>query len=386
MKSGIIIGGGIGGLTTAIALQQKGINVKVYERAPRLQAAGAGISLASNAIHVYALLGIEQSIISGGFPIHSATIKDEKDNTLTSLGYAKLLEQFHYPAIAIHRAVLQQKLLEHLAIQDIQTGKCFKTFHQTGNEVSVTFEDGSAAAADFVIFADGIKSAGRGIIQPGIHPRFGGQTCWRFVVPHGDTSTDRSRVVEIWGDEKGKRAGFAPLNGADIYGYITLYKKDEAQFKNGFQKDKLLEICKNFPEFFKELIAATPEERFFKDDLCDVKPFRGWSKGNAALLGDAAHATMPNLGQGACQAIEDAYVLAHYLSTESSITTAFNKYEKIRYQRTKFITDTSWFINQLTNQPSLVKKILFLGMKLDFSGQVDRKLMKMLSMKYLDQL
>ncbi|RAJ06660.1 2-polyprenyl-6-methoxyphenol hydroxylase-like FAD-dependent oxidoreductase [Chitinophaga skermanii] len=384
MKRAIIVGGGIGGLTTAIALQQKGIESTVYEQAPVLAPVGAGITLASNALNIYDLLGIAQPVVDQGIYLKSARILNQNGGLLSRLPYEELKSTYKWGAVAIHRAALQQVLVNAISGQHIQTGKVFQRYEQHAHDATVYFEDGTSDTAEYVIFADGIKSKGRQQMHPGIQPRFSGQTCWRFISPYQLPTPQREDVFEMWAKQKGLRVGYAPINGQEIYGYITTFAAANGQDDPAHVKEKLLDIVAVFPPVVRELMAATPLDKIMRNDLYDIKPFNGWSKGNVVLMGDAAHATMPNLGQGACQAIESAYVLAQCIAQHHPAA-AYALYEKMRKPKATFITNTSDLINKITNTSGLMKSVVLQFMKWDLTNYQAKQMDKMLSIQYIHQ-
>lgn len=363
-KGGIIIGGGIGGLTTAIALKRQGIPVMLYEQAPALLGIGSGLNLASNALVLLAELGVADAITEAGHDIADAVITDHRERVLTGIPVSYIKRRTGHGIISIHRGKLLQVLLSYVEAGVIRTGKRFHSYTQDGEGVKVYFEDGSHACGDFLICADGVQSRGRQQLYPAVQPRYSGQVCWRFIVPGASSPARRADLCEMWGKEKGLRAAYVPINREELYCYITHYEPAGGKDDPATVKDYLTGICRSFPDFFRGLIAAADPAHIIRSDCYDLTPIGRWYDGRVVLLGDAAHATTPNLGQGACQAIEDAYVLAQCLKEAGRPEEAFVRYQRLREDRTTYICNTSWHINQLVNtsgwQKGLAKRVLSL--------------------------
>ncbi|ASZ09812.1 FAD-dependent monooxygenase [Chitinophaga pendula] len=364
IKGGIIIGGGIGGLTTAIALTRRGIPVTLYEQAPALLGIGSGLNIASNALVLLAELGLADAIAEAGHDVADAVITDHRERVLTSIPVSYIKQRTGHGIISIHRGKLLEVLLSQVEDGIICTSKRFQSYVQDEEGVTVYFEDGSSERGGFLICADGVHSRGRQQLHPEVRPRYSGQVCWRFIVPGASSFIRPADLCEMWGQEKGLRAAYVPVNREELYCYITHYEPAGGKDDPATVKDYLSGICQSFPDAFHRLIAAVHPAHIIRSDCYDLAPIGQWYDGRAVLLGDAAHATTPNLGQGACQAVEDAYVLAQCLEEEKSPQAAFVRFQQLRKDRTTYICNTSWSINQIVNkggwQKSLAKGLLSL--------------------------
>jgi 2-polyprenyl-6-methoxyphenol hydroxylase-like FAD-dependent oxidoreductase len=382
-KKGIIIGGGIGGLTTAIALAQKGIETTVYEQAPELNEAGAGIWIAPNGLNVFNKLGFVNEIISAGNLLSKIQVVDTEYKPISVIDGQKVAAKYNFNTLAIHRAALQRILSSKLSSECLVLGKRFKAYTQTDNGVRVDFEDGSLAQADFVILADGIKSKGRLQINSNTDLRYAGQTCWRFVTAYDFPKAAQGNMYEVWSNKKGLRVGYSAINASEAYVFITNYEKAGGKDNPVTLKQDLLSLCKDFPAIIKQLISTVSAEKIIRSDIYDFKPVSNWVDGKVALLGDAAHATTPNLGQGACQAIEDAFVLAEQLASASNIATGLAKYQFKRMTKTRFITNTAWRFSQITNTSGIVKSFFKLLIRTTPATVNQKKLDKIYSLAYI---
>ena len=359
MKKGIIIGAGIGGLTTAIALAQKGFDITVYEQAPQLNEVGAGVWLAPNGLKVLERLGIVDEFLKIGHELELITIKDTSDKNITYIDGKEIRKRHNYTTLAIHRAKLQKQLATHIPDERLILNKKCIDYSQSSNQVHLTFQDNTSETADFVIFADGIHSVARKKMNGELNLRYSGQTCWRFILDNYKLPEDqKDKMYEIWSDKKGLRAAYSQLNENQVYCYITNFIKPGLQDNKSSIKNDLLELCSDFQPLVKKLISDCDENIIIRSDLFDFKPINNWIDQNILLLGDAAHATTPNLGQGACQAIEDALVLANELNSSDSINSAYNKFQKRRIEKAHYVTNTSFKFAQVNNTTGIVKKMM----------------------------
>jgi len=340
-----IIGAGIGGLTTAIALKQKGFEVEIFERLKEFKKVGSGINLAINAMQVYKRLGIYEEISSLGSYTDSLLITDEKLKTITEVSLVNAEIEFKAKTYAIHRATLQTILLNKLKGVKMHFGKKLVSLCQTNNSVNFIFEDGTSYTSNILIGADGIHSVVRKSIFNNTELRIAKQVCWRGIVKIDIPKKHQTELNELWG--KGKRFGFVHINESEVYWYaLSNYKTD---YKKEFSNTNLEELFSNFSPLIKEIILKTEKSNIIFNEMIDLKPISSWHYKNVCLIGDASHATTPNLGQGACQAIESAYVLAACLSTEKNTQSAFQKLEKIRKKNATKIVKTSWSVGKMAH-------------------------------------
>ena len=358
MKKGIIIGAGIGGLTTAIALAQKGIQVQIYERAIEIKEVGAGVWIAPNGMQIFDKLGIAQEVAAAGTKLKRISVVDLNYKPISVIDGAEIEAKHQFGTIAIHRATLQQILASKVHPEQLHLNKAFKNYEQNGTAVTVYFEDGSTAEADFLICADGLKSKARIQMHGPQNLRDSGQTCWRFATAFDLPKEEQDNMYEVWANTKGLRVGYSKIDDKRVYVYITNNKKHAASHIDKNIKNYLLAICKPFSKTLTDLIEAVDEKEIIQTDLFDFKPIQKWTDNRVALIGDAAHATTPNLGQGACQAIEDAWVLAQEVSVKDSIEISLLNFQKRRIEKATFITNTSWLFSQMTNTSGLMKTIV----------------------------
>ncbi len=337
----VVVGSGIAGLSCAIALRKVGIEAAVYERAPALGEVGAGISLWANALRALDRLGAGAAVRAAGLALTHSEMRASSGRKLLARFEAGPFEKSVgvSPFICmIHRAELVAALAGLLPPGVARYGHTFSTLRLEGKRVAVGFKDGHTDTADVLIGADGVRSAVRGQLFPGERePRYAGYTCWRGVCPRPAAVTP-GYVGEWWG--RGRRFGITTLPGDRVYWFATLNAPP-----GGKAADERAAVAAAFREYadpVPELIASTPADKVIRNDIVDRPPARPWSKGRVGLVGDAAHPTTPNLGQGGCMAIEDAVVLARCLATAADPADGLAAFEDERYARTTAVTNESW--------------------------------------------
>lgn len=343
-----IVGAGIAGLTTAIALIQKGFDVEIIEAAPEFKKAGAGINLAMNAMQVYKKLGVYEDILQHANHTLSMESTDKKLNVLAGVEFTELEQLFGVKNVAIHRSELHKILVKHMENTPIHLNKRLKYIAMAQDGTILHFEDGTEHKAEVLIGADGIHSKVRDSLFNNTFLRNANQLCWRGITNIHLDETLRTQLKEAWG--KGDRFGFVHISENEVYWYALVNK-------NLVPKDPdLKKLFASYHPIVSKIIEGTPEENIFVDEIWDLKPMDIWFKKNVCLIGDAAHATTPNMGQGACQAIESALVLSDCLSGETSVEKAFAKYQAIRMEKAHYVTKTSWKLGKIaqTNNPFLV--------------------------------
>lgn len=343
-----IIGAGIGGLTAAIALVKKGHEVAIYEAAPELHPVGAGIIMASNAMQIARRLGIAESIEGRGIILQSFGIADHNGQPLQLMDMDKVRQKYGESSIAIHRGALQQALLQHLPDTPIHLNKRLSGVDQLSNgQVRASFQDGSSVVSDILIGADGLRSATRKAIFGDVPLRYSSHTCWRGIIPFKMQAPHIG--LELWAKKGGKRIAMIQIDLERVYFYYTEKRAPGFQVPQAEVIAYLTDQMQAFPSIYGEWIAQADPQAIFHDDLYDLKRLPHWSQGSTLLLGDAAHATTPNMGQGGCQAIEDAWYLADYLERYQSPTEAFKAYEKMRRPKVDFVVNTSFMIGKMSN-------------------------------------
>lgn len=350
-----IIGAGIGGLTLALALEQRGIVAEIFEATPSFRPVGAGLILAINAMQVYERLKIVSQLQARGRALEALHVTSPQLKPYSSSSFLPFEEQYGLSALTIHRAELHEALRNELKQTPIHLGKRLARCTPQPTGTLLEWEDGSTHHAEILIGADGIHSAVRAAIFPAVKERFAKQWCWRGLTFLDLADLPPTAIYEAWG--KGCRFGIVPLQGQQVY-WFACANVTAAVAKSLDQKG-LEAIFESFHPIIGQLINKTTTDNLLLNPLSDLPNNPIWHQGDCCLLGDAAHATTPNMGQGANQAIESAWVLAEQLATQDNAPQAFATYQKIRQAKAQKVIQTSWQIGQLAQ----VEHPLLLGLR-----------------------
>lgn len=337
-----IIGGGVAGLSAAIGLGRLGKDFLVFEQAPVLKGIGAGFGLAANAMQAFTYLGLRQEVEEIGFYTESYTILDHKGRNLVVPDTQSLSTRYNQKNLTVHRADLQDYLQGKLPADSLLFGKRLLRFEQADNGVLLVFEDGTSYGCRYLIVADGVNSLARQQLVPRAKPRYAGYTCWRATIANDTIGLQRGS--ETWGPHG--RFGMTPLVNNRIYWYACINAPQNSGVYKQYSVRDLLHNFSHYHHPIPEILANTKDENLIWNDIIDIRPLSRFAYGNILLIGDAAHASTPNMGQGACQALEDVAVLSDEIKRNSDIEQAFRNFEKRRLKRTKYIIDTSWRIGR----------------------------------------
>jgi 2-polyprenyl-6-methoxyphenol hydroxylase-like FAD-dependent oxidoreductase len=324
----IVVGGGIGGLSAAIGLRGAGHEVVVLERAPRIDPVGAGITLFANAMRALARLGVREAVAARGAAAKRSAI-------LTSAGreLAQVPPDLLEGTVAIHRADLQAVLGE--AAGDVQLGVEVTAVEQDAGAVIVRAEGGVEERGDLVVGADGLGSVVRSAIADA-PPRYAGYTAWRGVSP---IAIEPGRLSESWG--VGERFGLVDIGGGRTYWFATKNAPEGEPDEPAGRKAEIRRRFSGWHEPIAAVVEAADENDILRNDVYYLEPLQCWSSGRIVLLGDAAHATTPGVGQGAAQAIEDAVVLANRVAHGGELAAALTEYESVRRPRARAVLKLS---------------------------------------------
>jgi len=338
----LIVGAGIGGLSAAIALQRRGIEAVLFERTTELKEIGAGIAIAANAMQALDSLGLTDAVRHIGTEPQFYEIRSWRGDILSKVSVSEQREKMGATSVAAHRADLQAALLQGLAEAGgkVHLGTECVGFEQTEGYVQASFASGREERGDLLVGADGLNSMVRERLLGDGPPRYAGYTAWRAVVMPKHELVPQG-AVESWG--RGTRFLVARIGRGRVYWAAAKNAPQGADRRPAAsRKDFLLRSFRGWHVPIEELIRVTDERAILHTDIYDRDPLREhWGEGRISLLGDAAHPMTPDLGQGACQAIEDAVVLAKCLSEESDPAAALRHYEAHRTRRVAVIVQRS---------------------------------------------
>jgi 2-polyprenyl-6-methoxyphenol hydroxylase-like FAD-dependent oxidoreductase len=338
-----IIGGGIGGLTAALALRQFGFEPQVFEQAPELLEVGSAIIIWPNAMRVLHQLGLSELVRHDGGALEQAQWLNHDGRLINRFALPKT----DFPAVVLHRARLQEELLRALPPDSIHLGHVFESFAQNSDAVVARFSNETSLEFDLLIGADGLHSHVRAALLNDGPPTYRDYIAWRGVVDFTPKALTPASAIEIYGN--GKRFGIGPLGFDKVGWWVSVNKNSpNADANDKSPREELLQLFDGWCAPVPELIRATPLSALIRNPVFDRKPVRKWGEGSVTLMGDAVHPLTPNLGQGGCLAIEDAAILARCLSkyaapknSASAIAVALRKFEMLRFARTATVARCS---------------------------------------------
>ncbi|MFD5425945.1 FAD-dependent monooxygenase [Streptomyces sp. NPDC127084] len=331
MSKAVVVGAGIGGLTAAVALHQQGWDVTVLERADSLAPVGAGIGLAPNSQRALDAIGLGDQVRNLSAWQGDGGLRDPRGRWLNRTDSEAAAERFGGPLVVVHRATLVDLLVSALPGGAVRTGTA-AVLTDPGDErrpALVTTAVGGLEA-DLVVGADGIHSAVRGTLFPA-HPgpRYSGFTTWRVVIPAPDTPF---APHETWG--RGRLWGTQPLKDGRVYAYAAALAPEGERAAD----DERAELLRRFGDWHRpipDVVAAAEPAQVLRHDVHHMaEPLPAYHHGRVALVGDAAHAMQPTLGQGGNQAIEDGIVLAHHAGRGPDVADGLGTYTRERLPRT----------------------------------------------------
>jgi len=340
MQRAVIVGGGIGGLSAAIALRKIGYEAQAYERAAELREVGSGMSLWPNAVRCLQEIAPRalEKLRPGNRRLLRILVKDSGGTLVKAIRFPET----DFAGIAVHRAELHAALAEEVPADCIHLNHTFSGLEIHGAAAVVKFSNGVKVLADLVVGSDGVRSAVRTAIGRDCALSARGYVVWRGMTSHAPHADFRSLGLEQEGDFSesyghGQRFGIIYMGAGRVHWYATSNTSELRAVQ--LPRDQ---VCERFAAWHAPIPnLIRNSESVILSGVQDGLLSLPWSKGSIALLGDAAHPVSPNLGQGACLAIEDAVVLAASLKSNTEIAAALVQYEQSRFRRCREIMLTS---------------------------------------------
>jgi 2-polyprenyl-6-methoxyphenol hydroxylase-like FAD-dependent oxidoreductase len=361
-RRALIAGGGLGGLTAALALHRKGWNVCVFEQAPTLEPVGAGISLWPNSLRALDAIGIGAKVRAAAVALGPGGIRRPDGEWLTRTDVGAAIEaRFGDPVLLLHRAELADLIVRELPFGVVQAATRVLGVHIGSDATAATLiTEHGESDAELVVAADGIRSVLRGFMYPqNPGPAYAGYTAWRMVIEAAAVGGPVPGGFETFGPG-GHRFAVLPLDEQRLYCYATatgpaLSDSTGAAPASSMVKEmaSLRGIFGDWHEPIPQILAALTPAQLLHQDVEELSvPLPAFDRGRLALIGDAAHAMTPDLGQGGGMAIEDAVVLAHVLADpDTPVIAALGEYTRQRLARTTQVARRSRRAGRITTVP-----------------------------------
>jgi salicylate hydroxylase len=335
-----IVGAGIGGLVTALALARRGFEVDVYEQTRALKEVGAGLQISANGTRVFAAIGILDRIVAAAFQPQGKEVRlwnSGKTWRLFDLG-VQSVERYGFPYVTIHRGDLHNVLAD--ALRALQPGAIhldhhFESLEQDGSSATLRFGNQPPVTCDVAVGADGVHSTMRKVLFGAGDASFTGIVAWRGLIPM-ERLPERLRNPNgtNWIGPGGHVIHY-PLRGGALMNFTSVVENRDWVIESWSQPGTIQDYLADYPGWHADVHEYIRNiEQPFRWALLSRQPMQQWSQGRATLLGDACHASLPFLAQGACMAIEDGLILARALSSYDDPQIALLKYEQARVERT----------------------------------------------------
>ena len=344
----LVIGAGISGLATAVALQRRGHEVTVIEERTDASS-GAGISIWPNALAALDEIGVGDAVREAGGRVTSGALRWRDGTWLRHPAPQRLVKALGEPLVVIRRSALTRVLADALADGTVHTGLSARELVTTADGVRLALSDSTLFEAAAVIGADGTRSIVARHLNGALAHRYAGYTAWRGVASH---AIDPEIAGEVLGP--GTEFGHVPL-GSDLTYWFATERAPAGHVAPQGELDYLKARFASWADPIPAVLAATDPDDVLRNDLYDRGEARQWSRGPVLVVGDAAHPMRPHLGQGGCQGLEDAALLARFVDAADDLAAAFARFAAFRRPRVRSLVRESKVIGQIVNlRPALL--------------------------------
>lgn len=330
-----IIGAGMGGVTTGIALKKFGHHVTIYEQTEQILAVGAAISLWSNGVKCLNYLGLTEQVAKlGGQMDNLAYVDGLTGDVMTQFSLYPLIKEVGQRPYPVSRAELQNMLMDEFGREDIRLGKKMVALEDQVDQVKISFADGSVVYTDLLVGADGTHSITRAyVLDEQVERRYAGYVNWNGLVEISKELAPADQWTTFVGE--GKRASLMPVADNRFYFFFDVPLRVGLENDRSQYQDLLKEYFTGWCPQVQNLIEQMDVQKTNRVEIHDIEPFTDFYKGRVVIVGDAAHSTTPDIGQGGCQAMEDAIYLARALQINTlGLEDALKRYQNKRNERT----------------------------------------------------
>jgi 2-polyprenyl-6-methoxyphenol hydroxylase-like FAD-dependent oxidoreductase len=346
----LIVGGGIAGLALARALGQRGLRADIVERAVEWDREGTGLYLPANGVRALRRLGLDESIRTRGCEITRQRVLDHRGHLLVDIGLDEIWGRTG-PCLAVHRGALHE-LLREAAGASIRLGTTIETVNDGAAGVHVRLSDGSTDEYDLVVGADGVHSSVRKLVFDTVAARYVGQVSWRVVIDGGPPIASWTVMLA-----PGRAFLALPIGGGRLYCYADLSSPDTRDPTDGSVR-RLVELFADFGEPVAGILSLLSPTSALHFSPIEEVPSGTWARGRVVLIGDAAHATSPNMAQGASMAVEDALILADVLASGQPVAASLAVFEARRAERVRWVQEQTHRRDRMRGLPSALRNVV----------------------------
>jgi 2-polyprenyl-6-methoxyphenol hydroxylase-like FAD-dependent oxidoreductase len=357
----LVVGGGLSGLSTAMALRQRGFDAAVFEAAPELREAGAGVNVWVNGMMALARLGLAERVLCAGAPVDIHRTRTRRGRVLSTVPVGALARDHGLlPPVVVRRTELLRALAEPIPAAVVHHGAQAVGFVQDPDGVTLHLADGTQERGALLVGADGINSAIRAQLVPEVRPRYAGYQSLRGLVRFQHPLIAPAVFTMTHG--RGDRFGYCPAGHGWLWWFGVMPLPEGSTDPPAGRQAELLDHFGDFAEPVPTILAATPDDAILRNDVRDVPPLSRWGEGRVTLVGDAAHAAAVGGGRGVSEAIEDSVVLADCLAAAATaaaagaeghdLISALRRFEAARRPPTAANQNRSWDYGVLLSRTS----------------------------------